>query len=127
MNEPDRDAPPPATASDVRRRSGRPATAEFPPVSLELFRTWSLPFDFAVTTRVRNGSVVVEAAAQYGGRVSEPPHGAAETPDPTRIQVRDDAGGEATAGYYPEHLPLAPVLETGALPVELRPWVAHRL
>lgn len=107
MSEPDRDAPPPATVSEVRKRSGQPATAAFPPVSLELFRTWSLPLDLAITTRVRNGSVVVEASAEYAGRISDPPPAAAETPDPADLRTGGGGDAEARAGHRPEHLPLA--------------------
>lgn len=106
MAEPIQGPQQPALSDDVRKREDRPATKEPPDMPLELFRSWSLPPGLAVTTRVQDGSVVVEASTQFGRRVVEPPHPVAETPDVARIAAteQDDLH---TAGYYPGHLPLA--------------------
>ena len=106
MTNPVQGPPPPSLTSEVREREDRPARKDFPASSIELFRSWSLPAGLAVTTRVQDDSVIVEASAQFGGQIIEPPQAEFEILDTSSIASLEEADERTSAGYYPEHLPL---------------------
>ena len=106
MAKPVQGQPPPSLTSEVREREDKPARKEFPASSIELFRSWPLPAGLAVTTRVQDDSVIVEASAQFGGQIIEPPQAESETLDASSIASLEQVDERTSAGYYPEHLPL---------------------
>ena len=122
MAKPVQSPPPPSLNSEVREREDRPARKEFPASSIELFRSWSLPAGLAVTTRVQDDSVIVEASAQFGGQIIEPPQAEFEIPDTSSIAALEQEDERTSAGYYPEHLQLvySPKKIERARPVKLR-------
>lgn len=120
QHDDEKEPPPPLPADRAQARTGRSATEEFPAAPLvELHRSWPADGDeVSVTTRLKNGTLVVQTSPRSPGRLSEPPPLVAEpVPRDTR-----PASAVSSAGHHPAHLPLSykPELVEQPRPQEIR-------